>query len=193
MALTWDVYCPSVLVSSWCNSCASCVTALSLSSSSSEWQRRRDPPLSDQGPNRRHHQTQRCFRYFLQSPDILFHSDCNLSVRTVVTLAPNRLLKFKRSPPSLPNTPNAALNEAILFIGAVGGLWVTLCPFKKIICFPFNGLRMTNCFQGKMKLGKLQRNISSTSEVWHPQFNYERWYLQLFRFLKQLAQAVRVD
>lgn len=85
-------------------------------------------------PNRRHHQTQRCFRYlffFLQSPDILFYSDCNLSVRTVVTLAPNRLLKFKRSPPSLPNTPNAALNEAILFIGAVGGLWVTLCPFKK--------------------------------------------------------------
>lgn len=69
--------------------------------------------------------------FFLQSPDILFHSDCNLCVRTVVTLAPNRPLKFKRSPPSLPNTPNAALNEAILFIGAVGGLWVTLCPFKK--------------------------------------------------------------
>lgn len=71
------------------------------------------------------------FYFFLQSPDILFYSDCNLSVRTVVTLAPNRLLKFKRSPPSLPNTPNAALNEAILFIGAVGGLWVTLRPFKK--------------------------------------------------------------
>lgn len=80
-------------------------------------------------------------------------------------LALNCLLRFKRSPPSLPNTPNAVLNKAILFIGAVGGLWVTLCPFKKIICFPFNGLRMTNCFQGKMKLGKLhdtQRNIDST-------------------------------
>lgn len=110
------------------------------------------------GPNRRHHPTQ-------GASDTLFHSDCNLSFRTVITLALNRLLKFKRSPPSLSNTPNAALNEAILFIGAVGGLWVTLCPFKKIICFPFNGLRMTNCFQGKMQLGKLQRNISPTTEV----------------------------
>lgn len=87
------------------------------------------------------------------------------------------LLNFKGSPPFLPDAPNVPLNEAILFIGTVGGLWVTLCPFKKIICFPFNGLRMTNCFQGKIKLRKLY--------VWHV-----KTYPLYLRYLTSVIQLL---
>lgn len=139
------------LESSWCNNFVSCSTASYLSSlnhyHTGDGDQTTIPLLTEQ--------TAVCVPCIIKLGSAFHICDADCTVPQPF-LALNCLLKFKGSPPWLPNAPNAALNEAISFIGTVGGLWVTRCPFKKIMCFPFNGLRMTNCFQGKFKFRKLQ-------------------------------------
>ena len=47
-------------------------------------------------------------------------------------MAASNAMLFQGLPPSLQQDAlSALLNGAILFIATVGGLWVTMCPFKK--------------------------------------------------------------